>query len=155
MRKYSKKGFIQINWSMSLSTGKPKAELLITYCYNIFVVWSWGSHYMCVILSQERKCMRVAEIQAWFSEGCGPLPQTSCEEKVWVSNLGPCKNHITKIWPDLRSPLFYTSTYCCIYQGIWPNSISSVLVLIQSQYLRSLSFVLTGMKDREYGVVEL
>ena len=54
---------------MSLSTGKPKVELFIAYCYNIFVFWLWGSHYMCLILSQERKCMRVVKTQAWFSEG--------------------------------------------------------------------------------------
>ena len=132
MCKYSKRGFIQMNWSMILSTGEPKLELFIACCYNIFVFWSWGSHYMCLILNQERKCMRVAKIQAWFSEGWGPLPQFPYKEKVWVSNLGPCKNQITKIWPNLRLPLFYTSTYSWIYQGIWPNSMSPIFVLIQS-----------------------
>ena len=113
-------------------SGGLKLELFFVYCYNIFVFWSWGSHYMCLILNQERKCRRVAKTQAWFSEGWGPLPQASCKEKVWGSNLGPCKNHITKIWSDLRLPLFYTFTYSCSYQGIWPNSMSPVFVLIQS-----------------------
>ena len=53
-------------------SGGLKLELFFVYCYNMSVFWSWGSHYMCLILSQERKCMRVARIQAWFSEGWGP-----------------------------------------------------------------------------------
>ena len=82
---YSKRGFIQMIWSMSLSTGEPKLELFIAYCYNIFVFWSWGSHYMCIILSQERKCMRVAKIQTWFSEGWGhSLKLPARRKSEWV-----------------------------------------------------------------------
>lgn len=83
---YSKRGFIQMNWSMSLSTGELKLKLFITYCYNIFVFWSWGSHYLCLILSQERKCMRVAKTQAWFSEGWGP------SELSWTMQESDYKN---------------------------------------------------------------
>lgn len=86
MCKYSKRGFIQMNWSMSLSTGERKLELFIAYCYNIFVVWSWESHYMCLILSQERKCMRVAKTQAWFSEGWGHSLKIPARRKSeWLS----------------------------------------------------------------------
>ena len=132
MCKYSKKRFHSNEMINEFVSGGPKLDLFFVYCYNVFVFWSWGSHYMCLILNQERKCMRVAKTQAWFSEGWGPLPQASCKEKVWGSNLGPFKNHITKIWSDLRLPLFYTFTYSCSYQRIWPNSMSPVFVLIQS-----------------------